>query len=74
MEVTRIASVWGNRQSMVRPGSAPRCLAVLLLLSLSVSLAQSYSIDWWTIDGGAQHRGVYAVTAPSVNRTPAAPP
>ena len=47
--------------------SLPQRLGVsvaLLLLSLSVSFAQSYSIDWWTIDGGGgtSTGGVYAVT------------
>ncbi|HRD05012.1 MAG TPA: hypothetical protein PK942_09835 [Verrucomicrobiota bacterium] len=38
--------------------------AVLLLLGPSVSFAQSYSIDWWTIDGGGgtSTGGVFAVT------------
>lgn len=41
------------------------CVSVaLLLFSLSVSFAQSYSIDWWTINGGGgtSTGGVYAVT------------
>jgi len=38
--------------------------AVLLLLGPSVSFAQSYSIDWWTIDCGGctSTGGVFAVT------------
>ena len=38
--------------------------AVLLLLSLGVSFAQNYAIDWWTIDGGGgtSTGGVYSIS------------
>ena len=48
------------------------CLA-LLAGSSALGLAQSYSIDWFTIagGGGTSTGGVYSVSAPSASRTPA---
>jgi hypothetical protein len=48
---------------MKRIAFSSTCLAVLLLLP-ATSLAQSYSIDWFTIDGGggASTGGVYALS------------
>jgi hypothetical protein len=52
-----------NRQFMDTAGRASVCLFCLLLLSLSAR-AQSYSIDWSTIDGGGgtSAGGVYSVS------------
>src|SRR5258708_36650920 len=48
---------------MKRIAFASTCLAVLLLLP-TTGLAQSYSIDWFTIDGGGgtSTGGVYSVS------------
>jgi len=48
-----------------------RCLCMVLLVCPAAN-AQSYSIDWFTIDGGGgtSTGGVYQVTAPLASRTP----
>ncbi|HOR72381.1 MAG TPA: hypothetical protein PLY00_14015 [Verrucomicrobiota bacterium] len=61
--VTHLLPVGTRQDWFVQPLRLGVAVA-LLLLCLSASFAQSYSIDWWTIDGGGgtSTGGVYAVT------------